>query len=126
MARITRSTLGRFRPRLRWWSLSAALVLSIGAALLLLSPAGGQAKTKGPTAAVAASSNAMPLAAHTGGGIAELTKWEYATVPLPLQATKATLDTWGADGWELVQVLPAPPGSNGDSPVAYLKRPNFA
>jgi hypothetical protein len=125
MARITLSTLGRFRPRPSWWSLSAALLLSIGAVLLLLSPVGGQAKAKDPTAAVAASSNARPLSARTGGGIAELTKWEYATVPLPSQSTKATLDTWGADGWELVQVVP-PPGSNGDSLVAYLKRPKFA
>ncbi|MEU0847178.1 DUF4177 domain-containing protein [Streptomyces flaveolus] len=54
-----------------------------------------------------------------------MTKWEYATVPLPSNATKATLDTWGADGWELVQVVPAPSGSNGDSSVAYLKRPKF-
>lgn len=126
MARITRSTLGRFRPRLRWWSLSAALLLSIGAALLLLSPVDGQAKAKGPTAAVAVSSNAMPLSAHTGGGVAELTKWEYATVPLLLHATKQILDNFGEDGWELVQVVPAPPGSNSDNPVAYLKRPKFA
>ncbi|MFH8838993.1 hypothetical protein [Streptomyces sp. NPDC017868] len=103
------------------------VLLSIGAGLLLVSPVGGQAKAKGPTVAMAAaSSNAMPLSARTGGGIAELTKWEYATVPLPLHVTKATLDTWGADGWELVQVMPAPPGSNGDSPVAYLKRMKFA
>ncbi|MFE5915001.1 hypothetical protein ACFQ6B_38805 [Streptomyces wedmorensis] len=123
MARIT-------RPRLSWWSLSAALLLAIGAALVLLSPVSGQAKAKGPTAAVAASarpvSAAEPLAARTGGGIAELTKWEYATVPLPLQTTKAVLDSWGADGWDLVQVVPAHPGSNGDGLVAYLKRPKFA
>ena len=31
------------------------------------------------------------------------------------------LDQWGADGWELVQVVPGPTGS--DSLVAYLKRP---
>ena len=55
-----------------------------------------------------------------------MTKWEYATVPLLLHATKQILDTWGEDGWELVQVVPAPPGSTGDNPVAYLKRPKFA
>ncbi|MEU6273695.1 hypothetical protein ABZ871_15005 [Streptomyces populi] len=126
MARITRPTLDRFRPRLRWWPLSVALLLAIGTALLPLSPVSGRAKAENPTAAMTASNNAMPLSAHTGGGIAELTKWEYATVPLPVHATKATLDTWGADGWELVQVVPAPSGSNGDSLVAYLKRPKFA
>jgi hypothetical protein len=48
-------------------------------------------------------------------------KWEYATVPLLVHATKQILDTWGTDGWELVQVVPAPGG--GDQLVAYLKRP---
>jgi hypothetical protein len=37
-------------------------------------------------------------------------KYEYATVPLLIHATKQILDTWGCDGWELVQV------------VAYMKR----
>ena len=46
--------------------------------------------------------------------------WEYATVPLLVHATKQILDTWGADGWELVQVVPGPGG--GDQLVAYLKR----
>ena len=36
----------------------------------------------------------------------EVTAWEYATVPLLTHATKQILDTWGADGWELVSVLP--------------------
>ena len=31
------------------------------------------------------------------------------------------LDQWGADGWELVQVVPGPEGST--NLVAYLKRP---
>ena len=30
------------------------------------------------------------------------------------------LDTWGADGWELVQVVAGP---DGQGLVAYLKRP---
>lgn len=47
------------------------------------------------------------------------TAWEYATVPLLTHATKQILDQWGADGWELVAVLPGPPVSS----VAYLKRP---
>lgn len=46
--------------------------------------------------------------------------WEYATVPLLIHATKAILDQWGADGWELVTVLPNP---SGEQHVAYLKRP---
>ena len=50
-----------------------------------------------------------------------MTKWEYSTIPLLTHATKAILDQWGADGWELVQVGPGPTGS--DSLVAYLKRP---
>ena len=49
-----------------------------------------------------------------------MTKWEYATVPLLVHATKQILDTWGVDGWELVQVVPGP---NPDQLVAYLKRP---
>ncbi len=49
-----------------------------------------------------------------------MTKWEYATVPLMVHATKQILDTWGEDGWELVSVVPGPTGS--DQLVAYLKR----
>ena len=48
------------------------------------------------------------------------TTWEYATVPLLTHATKQILDQWGADGWELVAVLPGP---TGEQHVAYLKRP---
>ena len=47
-------------------------------------------------------------------------KFEYATVPLLTHATKQILDTWGADGWELIQVVSAPGG--GDQLVAYMKR----
>ncbi|BBZ09186.1 hypothetical protein MDOR_33550 [Mycolicibacterium doricum] len=50
----------------------------------------------------------------------EPTQWEYATVPLLTHATKQILDQWGADGWELVAVLPGP---TGEQHVAYLKRP---
>ncbi len=45
-------------------------------------------------------------------------KWEYATVPLIVHATKQILDQWGEDGWELVQVLVMSEGNL----VAYLKR----
>ena len=33
-----------------------------------------------------------------------MTKWEYATVPLLVHATKQILDNWGQDGWELVSI----------------------
>lgn len=49
-----------------------------------------------------------------------MTKWEYATLPLIIHATKQILDQWGDDGWELVTVISGP---DGNSPVAYLKRP---
>ncbi len=49
-----------------------------------------------------------------------MTTWEYATVPLLVHATKQILDSWGEDGWELVQVIPGP---NPENLVAYLKRP---
>lgn len=50
-----------------------------------------------------------------------MTKWEYATIPLLSHNTKQILDSWGADGWELVSVIPGPNGP--EHPVAYLKRP---
>jgi hypothetical protein len=49
-------------------------------------------------------------------------KWEYATVPLLVHATKQILDNWGEDGWELVTVVPGP---NTEQLVAYLKRPKI-
>lgn len=52
--------------------------------------------------------------------VAPMTKWEYVTVPVLVHATKQILDNWGADGWELVQVVP---GMNPENLVAYLKRP---
>ena len=60
----------------------------------------------------------------TGSGyVVRMTKWEYATVPLLVHATKQILDNWGADGWELVAVVPGP---NPEQLVAYLKRPKEA
>ena len=47
-------------------------------------------------------------------------KYEYVTVPLLTHATKQILDTWGSEGWELIQVVHAPGG--GDQLVAYMKR----
>jgi hypothetical protein len=46
-------------------------------------------------------------------------RWEYATVPLLVHATKQILDTWGEDGWELVAVVTGP---SSEQLVAYLKR----
>jgi hypothetical protein len=45
-------------------------------------------------------------------------RWEYATIPLVIHATKAILDQWGEEGWELVTVISGPDGGL----VAYLKR----
>ena len=53
-----------------------------------------------------------------GARVTGMTKYEYATVPLIVHATKQILDQWGEDGWELVQVLVMPEGNL----VAYLKR----
>ena len=50
------------------------------------------------------------------------TTWEYATIPLIIHNTKAVLDQWGSDGWELVTVIQGPDAGL----VAYLKRPKGA
>ena len=47
-------------------------------------------------------------------------QWEYLTAPLLIHNTKQILDMWGAQGWELVQLVPGPDGQNL---VAYFKRP---
>lgn len=52
-----------------------------------------------------------------------MTRWEYVTIPLLIHNTKAILDTWGDDGWELVAIVP---GMNPENLVAYLKRPKPA
>ncbi len=49
-----------------------------------------------------------------------MTKYEYSTVPLISHVTKQILDTWGSEGWELVQVIPGP--GSGEQLVAYMKR----
>ena len=48
------------------------------------------------------------------------TNFEYVTVPLLSHATKQILDTWGSDGWELVQVIPTP--CTCEQLVANMKR----
>lgn len=67
----------------------------------------------------------QPSGGHWRGSgyVVRMTKWEYATVPLLVHATKQILDNWGADGWELVAVVPGP---NPEQLVAYLKRPKEA
>lgn len=50
-----------------------------------------------------------------------MTRWEYATAPVLIHATKQILDNWGSDGWELVQVVPG--AANAEQLVAYFKRP---
>ena len=47
-------------------------------------------------------------------------KWEYFTAPVLVHNTKMILDNFGADGWELVQIVP---GMNPENLVAYFKRP---
>jgi hypothetical protein len=47
-------------------------------------------------------------------------KFEYVTVPLLTHATKQILDNWGSEGYELVQVVPGPNGS--EQLIAYMKR----
>ena len=49
----------------------------------------------------------------------QMATWEYATTPLMIHNTTAILNTWGVDGWELVQIVTGPEGGL----VAYFKRP---
>lgn len=50
----------------------------------------------------------------------DMTTWEYLTAPVLVHSTKQILDNFGADGWELVQIVP---GMNPENLVAYFKRP---
>lgn len=49
---------------------------------------------------------------------AEVQRWEYFVTPLLLHNEAQILNNWGAQGWELVQIIEGPAGGN----VAYLKR----
>jgi hypothetical protein len=49
-----------------------------------------------------------------------MTQWEYLTAPVLVHNTKAILDNFGRDGWELVQIVP---GLSPENLVAYFKRP---
>ena len=60
----------------------------------------------------------LPFGAMTSP--AERTRWEYLTAPLLIHNTKAILDNFGRDGWELVSVTA---GANPEQLVAWFKRP---
>lgn len=47
-----------------------------------------------------------------------MTKWEYFTTPLLIHRETAILNNWGAQGWELVQVVTNAEGGM----VAFFKR----
>jgi hypothetical protein len=69
--------------------------------------------------------SAVPLphaarAADPLSRVMAMTQWEYLTAPLLIHNTKQILDNFGADGWELVQIVNGP---DGTSLVAYFKRP---
>jgi hypothetical protein len=50
--------------------------------------------------------------------------WEYFVAPLLPHNPGEILNTFGADGWELVNVVAQPtPQGGGISLIAYLKRP---
>jgi hypothetical protein len=61
------------------------------------------------------------MASITGGG--EMTKWEYFVAPLLPHNPGEILNTFGDDGWELVQILEQTTPAGGSSQVAYMKRP---
>ena len=50
-------------------------------------------------------------------------KWEYLTVPLIVHTTKAILDNYGEEGWELVAVLPGAPAPSGPTPAGNMVAP---
>ena len=49
-----------------------------------------------------------------------VTRWEYLSAPLLIHNTKAILDNFGRDGWELVSVTS---GTRAEQLVAWFKRP---
>ena len=59
-------------------------------------------------------------AGHIFNTVEPMTTWEYLTAPVLVHSTKQILDNFGADGWELVQIVP---GMNPENLVAYFKRP---
>lgn len=51
--------------------------------------------------------------------VTRMQQWEYLTAPVMIHNTKAILDNFGSDGWELVQIVTMLDGNF----VAYFKRP---
>src|SRR5690606_12446499 len=100
----------RRRPLIRWWPYRQ--IYAVCTFLLVRPGACGPSRTVRRLCDPKDCRRVTPMA--------ERAKWEYATVPLIVHATKQILDQWGEDGWELVQVL-VNPDSGGL--VAYLKRP---
>ena len=49
-----------------------------------------------------------------------MTRWEYFTAPILAHTSQQILNNFGADGWELVQIVAGP---NPESLVGYFKRP---
>lgn len=49
-----------------------------------------------------------------------MTRWEYFTAPILIHASQQILNNFGADGWELVQIVQ---GANSEQLVGYFKRP---
>lgn len=47
-------------------------------------------------------------------------RWEYLTAPVQIHNTKAILDNFGRDGWELVTVTS---GMSAEQYVGWFKRP---
>ena len=63
-------------------------------------------------------------------GTAGATRWEYFTAPVLGHVAQQILNNFGADGWELVQLVPGPepaPPTDGlpaaASYVGFFKRP---
>ncbi|GIF77122.1 hypothetical protein Asi02nite_66400 [Asanoa siamensis] len=84
-------------------------------------PSGGTVMVSPVLRRAVAEQGSRPRPALIGtGNLGRMQKWEYATVPLLVHATKQILDNWGEDGWELVSVIPGP---NPEQLVAYMKRP---
>ena len=52
-----------------------------------------------------------------------MAKWEYFVAPLLEHNPAEILNSFGEDGWELVNVAVQPTPMGGTSLVAYLKRP---
>ena len=79
---------------------------------------GGQDGVLGVGAAHGSTLSGLSL----GDRVGVMQKWEYLTAPVIIHNTKAILDNFGEDGWELVQIVEGP----GGGLVAYFKRPKEA